>query len=509
VKQAKDWRSKRNLKWIHDHCRIPEGRNVGQKPDIAPFMVDDFRAIYDNPAGTRRAIITRGRKNAKTTESAFILLLHLCGPEHKPNSQLFSTAQSREQAAVLFALAAKMVRMSPSLRDFVVVRDTAKQLFCPELGTLYRALSADASTAFGLSPALLVHDEMGQVKGPRSELYEAVETATAAQESPLSIIISTQAPTDGDLLSILIDDAAKGRDPRTVLRMDTAPPELEPFSEEAIRAANPAFDLFMNKTEVLAMAADAKAMPSRQAEYENLVLNRRVEASSPFIARPIWEACGTPVVQSFKGLPVYGGLDLSETNDLTALVLLAPVDDKWHVKPTFWLPADGLREKARQDRVPYDQWAKNGQLDTTPGKSIEYEYIAERLRALFDELDIRQVAFDRWGMKHLKPWLAKAGFTENELERFVDFGQGYQSMSPALRDLESALLSERIAHGKHPVLTMCAQNAVVIRDPAGNKKLAKNKSRGRIDGMVSLSMAMSVASTYEAPLPFDVEALVA
>jgi phage terminase large subunit-like protein len=112
-------------------------------------------------------------------------------------------------------------------------------------------------------------------------------------------------------------------------------------------------------------------------------------------------------------------------------------------------------------------------------------------------------------MKHLKPWLAKAGFTEAELERFVDFGQGFQSMSPALRDLESALLSGRIAHGKHPVLTMCAQNAVVMRDPAGNKKLTKSKSRGRIDGMVSLAMAMSVAATYEPAPAFDVEALVA
>jgi phage terminase large subunit-like protein len=257
------------------------------------------------------------------------------------------------------------------------------------------------------------------------------------------------------------------------------------------------------------MAADAHAMPSRQAEYENLVLNRRVETSSPFIARPVWNACGDPVIASFKGLPVYGGLDLSETTDLTALVLLAPVDGQWHVKPTFWLPAEGLLDKARHDRVPYDMWAKDGCLDTTPGRSIEYEYIAERLRSVFDELDVRSVAFDRWGMKHLKPWLAKAGFTEAELERFVDFGQGFQSMSPALRDLESALLSKRIAHGDHPVLTMCAQNAVVVRDPAGNKKLAKNKSRGRIDGMVSLAMAMSVAATYEAPVPFDAEAWIA
>jgi phage terminase large subunit-like protein len=78
-------------------------------------MRDDFIAIYDNPTGTRRAIISRGRKNAKTTESALILLLHLCGPEARPNSQLNSAAQSRDQAGILFALAAKMVRLSPVL----------------------------------------------------------------------------------------------------------------------------------------------------------------------------------------------------------------------------------------------------------------------------------------------------------------------------------------------------------------------------------------------------------
>jgi phage terminase large subunit-like protein len=116
---------------------------------MAEFMREDFRAIYDNPHGTRRAIISRGRKNAKTTESAMILLLHLCGPEARPNSQLFSAAQSREQAGVLFALAAKMVRMSPDLGSVVIPRDTKKELYCPDLGSLYRALSAEASTALG------------------------------------------------------------------------------------------------------------------------------------------------------------------------------------------------------------------------------------------------------------------------------------------------------------------------------------------------------------------------
>jgi phage terminase large subunit-like protein len=468
---------------------------------LAPFMKDDFRAIYDNPAGTRRAIISRGRKNAKTTECAMILLLHLAGPEHKPNSQLFSAAQSREQAGVLFALAAKMVRMSPTLSPFVGIRDSGKQLYCEELGTLYRALSADASTAFGLSPALTIHDELGQVKGPKSQLYEALETATAAQEDPLTIIISTQAPTDADLLSLLIDDAAKDRSPRTVLRFQTAAHGLDPFSEEAIRQANPAFDLFMNRDEVLEMAEDARNMSSRQPEYENLVLNRRVEMNAPFVSRSTWEKCGAEVVESFKDLPIYGGLDLSEVSDLTALVLVAPVDGIWHVKPTFWLPGASIREKSRLDRVPYDVWATQGLLMTTPGPTVDYEYVAEHLRGLFDSHDVRKIAFDAWNWRHLKPWLAKVGFSEDQLEGeqavFEQMRQGFQTMSPALRDLESAILNKQIRHGNHPVLSMCAANATVQTDPAGNRKLSKIKSHGRIDGMQALTMAMSVAGTYE------------
>src|SRR5262249_54897602 len=163
-------------------------------------------------ARTRRAILSFGRKNGKTSLAACLLLCHLVGPEHVLNSQLYSAAQSREQAAIIYALAAKIVRMSPALVDVVTIRDTAKELLCEEFGTKYRALSAEASTAYGLSPVFIVHDELGRVQGPQSELYEALETATAAHDAPLSIIISTQAPNDSDLLSILIDDAIAGGD---------------------------------------------------------------------------------------------------------------------------------------------------------------------------------------------------------------------------------------------------------------------------------------------------------
>lgn len=494
-------RAERNFHWIEKYCRVPEGRDVGQPVRLRSWQKNEIVKIYDNPNGTRRAILSFGRKNGKTALAAFLLLLHLVGPEHRPNSQLFSAAQSRDQAAILFSLAAKVVRMSPELHAVVTVRDTAKQLYCEELGTLYRALSADASTAYGLSPVFIVHDELGQVRGPRSELYEALETATGAQERPLSLVISTQAPNPDDLLSVLIDDALTGADPRVVVSLYSAPDDADPFSVEAIKLANPAFGDFQNADETLAMAEDARRMPSREPEFRNLILNQRVEMYSPFVSRSVWASCGEPVVKSFDNLPVYGGLDLSSVNDLTAKVYVAPVGSEWHVKPTFWLPKEGLKEKSRQDRVPYDVWAGQGHLRTTPGRTVEYEFVAKTLYDDCQAMDVRKIAFDRWNWRHLKPWLLKTGFKEEQLEGdraiFEPMGQGYQSMSPALRDLESDLLDGRIVHGNHPVLTMCAANAVVTADPAGNRKLDKAKATGRIDGMVALAMARSVAGTHQ------------
>lgn len=504
-RKAAQSRGERNIAWIEANCRVPEGRDVGKAVNLRPWQRNEIRRIYDNPARTRRAIVSFGRKNGKTTLAAFLLLLHLCGPEARPNSQLYSAAQSREQAAILFSLAAKMVRLSADLSRYVAPKDTAKVLTCPELGTMYRALSADASTAYGLSPVLTVHDELGQVKGPRSELYEALETASAAHDDPLSIVISTQAPTDADLLSVLIDDAATGADPRTILALYTAAEALDPFSEEALRAANPAFGDFQSAEELRAMAADAKRMPSREAEFRNLVLNQRVEAVSPFVSRSVWQSCGGEVISSFAGLDVFGGLDLSETSDLTSLVLIAKAEALWHVKPTFWLPGEGLAEKARKDRVPYDVWHRAGLLEVTPGRAVEYAFIAKTLRILFDTLAIRQIAFDRYNMRHLLPWLTAEGFTEAELVRFVEFGQGFVSMGPAVRELEAQLLNGRLRHGDHPVLSMCAANAVVEGpDPAGNRKLSKKRSHGRIDGMVALAMAVSVAVTAPPPAPLSI-----
>ena len=140
-------------------------------------------------------------------------------------------------------------------------------------------------------------------------MYEALKPRPLHKRAPLSIIISTQAPTESGSSLHPIDDALAGHDPRTVVKLYTAPTKLDPFAEETIRIANPAFNAFMNSREVLAMAADAKRMPAREAEFKNLILNQRIETSNPFIAPTVWSACGGPV-GSLEGMPVYGGLDL-------------------------------------------------------------------------------------------------------------------------------------------------------------------------------------------------------
>ena len=141
--------------------------------------------------------------------------------------------------------------------------------------------------------------------------------------------------------------------------------------------------------------------------------------------------------------------------------------------------------------MPYDLWEREGKLLTTPGKAIEYEFIARFLRVFFDENDVQNVGFDRALMNFLTPWLVKEGFSDDELEKFVAFGQGTLSMTPALRELEVKLINKALKHGNHPVLNMCAANARVVGD-SGARKFDKKKARGRIDGMTALANAVGV-----------------
>ena len=446
-----------------------------------------FIEIYDNPVGTHSAYLSIARKNGKTGLIAAILLAHLCGPEAVQNSQIVSGAQSKDQAAVVFELARKMIEMSPTLSKLVRIQPSGKRLIGLSKNVLYRALSAEGKTAHGLSPILAILDEVGQVVGPTDKFVSAITSAQGAYESPLLIAISTQAPTDADMFSTWIDAQKNAPDPRVVCHVYAAPENCELDDKKAWAAANPAMGKFRSIADIEKQCHQAREMPANEPEFRNLILNQRVEAVSPFVAASVWKENGGEC-GPIDGKKVWGGLDLSSVNDLTALVLVA---DDGGVHSEFWLPSQGLAEKSRKDRVPYDLWAKQGYLNTTPGRSIEYEFVSEFLRGLFDRCEVQTMAFDRALFAHLRPWLVKAGFTEDELEKFVPYGQGTLSMTPALRELEAKLLERKLRHSNHPILEMCAKNATVIGD-SGARKFDKRKATRRIDGMVALAMAVGV-----------------
>ncbi len=476
-------RGEKVIAFIERYCLTPEGKHIGKPIVLEPFQRKFLLDIYDNPHGTHTAILSIARKNGKTALIACILLAHLAGPEAVQNSQIVSGAMSREQASIVFNLAVKMVNMSEELSARIRIFPSAKKLLGLSRNVEYRALAAEGKTAHGLSPILAILDELGQVKGPTDPFIEAIETAQGAYDHPLKIIISTQAPTDADMLSLLIDAPD---DPKVVKHVYAAPMDARLDDEDAWRAANPALGLFRSVDDVVKQCTKALAIPSFEPAFRNLILNQRVEAVAPFVSRSIWEQNGEPPV-SRPRQRVYGGLDLSSVSDLTAAVLVSEADGS--VFPYFWLPEDGLLERSRKDKVPYNVWKEQGYLLTTPGKAIQYEHVALFLRKIFDEFDVVLFGFDRYLMGFLRPWLEKAGFSQAELDRFVEFGQGTASMTPALRDLEVKLLEGQLRHGNHPVLSMCMANAKVVGD-SGARKFDKKTARGRIDGAVALAIAV-------------------
>ena len=289
--------------------------------------------------------------------------------------------------------------------------------------------------------------------------------------------------------------------------MYSAPPDVDPFTEAALKAANPLWDYGQNKDELRAMAT-ARRMPSLATRYRNLNLNQRVAAATPFVSPEAWSACGGEPI-NFEGKSVYAAIDLSESGDLTVLALAhRDQSGTWHAKVHFFLPAEGLHERAHADHAPYDIWSEAGYIELTPGKVISYTFLAERVRELFNEYAIEKFAFDAWHFSALKDALLRVGFTESMIEnKFVAFQQGFKSMSPAVRELETIIMEGKLKHGNNPCLNWCMSNVAIERNATNERKFAKRKSIGRVDGAVALLMAIGSAPQGQAA-EFDPETLV-
>ena len=487
-------RGERVIAFIERYCKAPEGAHVGQ-----PIILEDFQKkfildVYDNPHGTHTAILSIARKNGKTALIAGILLAHLIGPEAVQNSQIVSGALSRDQAAIVFKLAVKMINLNEALQDLVHIIPSTKTLVGLAKNVEFRALSAEGKTTHGLSPILAILDETGQVKGPQDEFVDAVVTAQGAHEAPLLMVISTQAATDADLLSIWIDDALKGEDPKTVCHLYTTPMESDILDKESWKLSNPALGKFRSEPDMQKLAEKASRMPSAENTFRNLNLNQRVSTVSPFVAKQTWDSCLGELPPIYECDEVWAGLDLSARTDLTACVFVGRRDDKFYAYPVVWTPEVGLVDRAKRDRVPYDLWVKQGYMFTTPGATVDYEYVAKHIGEVASDVKIlHAIAFDRWRIDVFKKECDKLGL---ELP-LVPFGQGFKDMSPALDTVEAQLLNARIVHNNNPALNMAAANAVVVKDPAGGRKLDKSKATNRIDPMVALTMACGVSNFEE------------
>ena len=494
-------RGEKVCKFIEALCPVPEGKLVGQPLKLMAFQRKFILDIYDNPKGTSRAYLSVARKNGKSALIAAILLAHIVGPEARQNSQIISGARSRDQASLVFKLAEKMVRLSPRLSQLIKIVPSQKSLVGLPMNVEYRAISAEAGTAHGLSPVLAILDEVGQVRGPTDSFIEAIETAQGAHDDPLLIAISTQAATDGDLFSIWLDDAANAKDRRIVSHVYTATEDCEVMDKAAWKAANPALGEFRGLKDLEDFAKQAARLPAKENSFRWLFLNQRIEATSPFLNRGEWEANkAAPQVEG--GMTCFAGLDLSSSRDLTAFVMVFPDGDKYHVVPQFFMPSDGIRDRAKEDKVPYDVWAKQGFITLIDGPVIVPAVVAQHVAEAAQDFDLQLMAYDRWRINDFTRELDTIGV---QLP-MQPYGQGFKDMAPAVDKLERLVVDHKLLHGDNPVLNMCAANAVAERDPAGNRKLNKAKSIGRIDGLVALAMALGVEAMGEglvASSPWD------
>ncbi len=485
-------RAERVMTFIESFLMVPEGEHVGKPFRLTLFQEVFLYAVYDNPHITRRALLSMARKQGKTALVAAILLAHLIGPEAVANSQIRSGARSREQAAIVFDLALKMLRSNPLLTKHYHPTPSYKSIYGLFRNVDFRALSADASTAHGLSPVLAILDEMGQIVGPRDAFVEAITTSQGAHINPLLIAISTSAPSAVDLFSVWCDDAEAADDPHTVCHVYKADDDCDLLDRSQWIKANPALGTFRSEKDLAEQLKQAARVPSMEASARNLLLNNRIAIEQQWLSPAVWKANNqAPDWDVFVKRGCYIGLDLSQKHDLTCACLA--MDDEHgmiHVKPFVFAPLDGIAERSRRDRVPYDDWARSGVLIPVPGAVVNYDWVAEFLLREIEAkgITVNSVEFDRWRMNEFKAACDRHGFGSWSKWHLV--GQGYKDQSPRLEQCEAALLQGKIRHGSVPPLNMAAASAIAVRDPPGNRKLDKTKTSNKIDPLVAMVMAV-------------------
>lgn len=491
-------------KFIARYLRHTKGEFAGEHFQILDWQRFVLRRIFNDlgPDGRRRIktfYCSIARKNGKT-EFAAALALYMLLSDPEPGAEIYSAAASRDQARLVFAAAKRMVEQDPSLDTRVKVYKNVLEF----KDRTYRTLSSDANTAHGLNPNCIIADELHAWAGERGrDFYEVLTTAQGARREPITLGITT-AGFDKESICFELDSHAQKvasgdiEDPTFASLICRPDEDADWTSIEAWREANPSLGVTIPESYLAEECQRAKNTPAFQNTFIRLHLNRWTEAESRFIGSEAWSECAFPVnPAALRGRPAYAGLDLANTTDLSAFVLVFPPQDEeepYQVLPFFWVPKESMRERELKDRVQYSRWAREQVLIPTPGNVIDHKFIIEKIKELAEQYDIQEIAFDRWGAISVTNELQECGFN------LVQYAQTYSAFNAPTKELLALVLKQKIAHGNHPVLKWNISNTTVSEDASGNIKPNKKKSREKIDGTVALIMALSRAlSATDAP----------
>ena len=475
-----------------------KGNQWARKPfDLRGWQTDIVRRLFTvNPETRlrqyRTSLLMLPRKNGKSELAAAIALYGLIG-DKEMGAEVYSAAADRDQASLVFNVAAQMVRTDPYLDAICEIVDSQKRIVHKKLGSTYRAISAEAHTKHGFNASMVIYDELHAA--PNRELWDVLTTSVGARNQPLAFAISTAGFDRHSILWELYSHAKAVLenpeiDPTFLPILFEAPTEADWTDEKVWGSCNPALGDFRNIEEMRSSCQVAKLIPAKQNTFRRLYLNQWTEQAERWLDMTIWDLGNVAVDrEALRGRPCYAGLDLASTRDVTAFVLVFPDDDGgYDVLPFFWVPEETMAERVKRDRVPYDQWARDEVLETTDGKSCNFNVIHDRILELSEEFDIREIAYDRWGAAQLVTDLQEDGAT------LIPMGQGVASMSAPTKELERLVVNSRIRHGGHPVLRWMAGNVAVEQDAAGNLKPSKKVSTERIDGIVALIMGLDRAT---------------
>lgn len=429
------------------------------------------------------------------SELAAAVALLLCCGDGEEGAEVYGCAADRQQASIVFEVAADMVRMCPALSKRVKILSSQKRMVFRPTNSFYQVLSAEAYSKHGFNIHGVVFDELHTQ--PNRELFDVMTKGSGdARMQPLYFLITT-AGTDTHSICYEVHqkamDILEGRkhDP-TFYPVIYGASEQDDWTDPKVwKKANPSLGITVGIDKVKAACESAKETPSEENVFRQLRLNQWVKQSVRWMPMDKWDACAFPVrEEDLEGRVCYGGLDLSSTTDITAFVLVFPPlddQDKYCILPYFWLPEETLPLRVKRDHVMYDIWAKQGFIQTTEGNVIHYGYIEKFIEKLGERFNIQEIAFDRWGAVQMVQNLEGMGFT------VVPFGQGFKDMSPPTKELMKLTLEQRIAHGGHPVLRWMMDNIYIRRDPAGNIKADKEKSTEKIDGAIATIMGLDRA----------------